>query len=65
MKDVDVSKSDEASRIIGVVEQVLRNVALRVLVDGAVEDGSDVAKLLDKLRERPNMHFVAKEGGNP
>ena len=60
MKDVDISSQEEKSRIVQVIEKVLRNLALRVLVDGEVEADSAVSKWLESLRERANMYFPAK-----
>lgn len=55
MPKIDVTKDEQT--IIKVIEEVLHNVALRVLVDGTCDDESPVGKFLEKLRERPNMHF--------
>ena len=59
MKHVDVSNEGEVARIVEVVEKVMKNVALRCLLDGQPEPESAVSKVLDSWRQRPNMHFAA------
>ena len=58
MQNVDITKQGEDERIVSVIDKVLRNVALRVLVDGTCEPGSPVGQFLARLRGMPNMHFV-------
>jgi len=58
MKDQDVSDSAVLDRISQVIEKVLKNLAVRVLVDGKCEADTPVAIFLASLRKRPNMHFA-------
>ena len=58
---LNAAKDEDVARVFGVMEKVLRNVAVRILLEGVSDDPeSDVSKLLGKLRERPNMHFVTQ-----
>jgi len=65
MKNVDVSLAEEKQRIDEVLEKVLHNLTLRVLVDGSVEADSEVARWLDGLRGRRNMHFAVPKAEPP
>ena len=65
MEHVDVSKEAERTRVTQVLEKVLKNLALRVLVDGDVEAASPVADFIEILRARPHMHFVATQQADP
>ena len=56
MKNIDVTK--DGARIVQVIEEVLKNVALRVLVEGVCEPETPVSMFIAKLRDRPNMFFV-------
>ena len=56
MKNIDVTK--DGARIVQVIEEVLKNVALRVLVEGVSESETPVYDFIAKLRDRPNMFFV-------
>ncbi len=60
MKRVDLAKeSGEEARIIEVLESVLKNLSMRVFIDGTCEnDEAPVCKLIAKLRQRSHMHFV-------
>ena len=58
MLKIDITKQGEDERIVSVIDKVLRNVALRVLVDGTCEPDSPVGQFLARLRGMPNMHFV-------
>ena len=62
MTGLDATKDEDVARVFGVMEKVLRNVASRVLIEGATDDQEEsaVAKLLGKLRGRPNVHFVTQ-----
>ena len=59
MKRIDLALAGEEARIIEVLESVLKNLALRVFIDGNCEVAeTPVYKLIAKLRERSHMHFV-------
>jgi len=58
MRDQDCSDSTVLDRISQVIEKVLKNLAVRVLVDGKYEVDTPVAMFLASLRKRPNMHFA-------
>ena len=58
MLKLDVSKQDQIDRVVKVLEEVLHNLAIRVTIDGKVEEKTAVSDFIAKLRERPNMHFV-------
>jgi len=58
MKDQDVSDSAVLDRIAQVIEKVLKNLAVRVLVDGKYEVDTPAAIFLASLRKRSNMHFA-------
>ena len=55
---IDLSKDGEQDRVVHVIKNVMRNLAMRVPVDGTVEAESPVSKLLETLRAMSNMHFV-------
>ena len=55
---IDLSKDGEQDRIVHVIKDLMKNLAMRVPVDGAVEADSPVSKLLETLRAMSNMHFV-------
>ena len=65
MKNVNISLAEEKQRIDEVIEKVLHNLTLRVLVDGGVEADSEVARWLDGLRARKNMHFAVPKAEPP
>ena len=56
MKNIDVTK--DGARIVQVIEEVLKNVALRVLAEGVSEPETPVSMFIAILRDRPNMFFV-------
>ena len=39
-------------------DKVFRNMAMRVVVEQAFEEGSHVAETVAALRELPNLHFT-------
>ena len=55
---IDITKDGESDRIVDVIQNVLRNLALRVCVDGKAEPETPVGEFLARLRRMPNMHFV-------
>ena len=57
LKGVDVSKEDSVKTFDDVLNKILKNVAVRVLIDGEEKADTPVAKVLEIWRQRPNMHF--------
>ena len=62
MKNVDVSQEGEVQRIMEVLDDVLKSLALRVFLSGSFDEKdteSPVSKILATFRKRPHMHFVS------
>ena len=58
MLKIDITKEGESERVLQVIEKVLKNLALRVPVEGKSDLQTPVGQFLAKLRDMPNMHFV-------
>ena len=62
MKNADVSQEGEVQRIMEVLDDVLKSLALRVFLSGSFDEKdteSPVSKILATFRKRPHMHFVS------
>ena len=56
--EVDCSEDGAADKLRDdIFDKVFHNAATRVVVEAPFEEGSDVADLVAKLRELPNLHF--------
>ena len=55
---IDIAKEGESERAVQVIDKVLKNLALRVPVEGKSDPQTPVGQFLAKLRDMPNMHFV-------
>ena len=56
--EVDCSEDAAADKLRDdIFDKVFHNAATRVVVEAPLEEGSDVAELVGKLRELPNLHF--------
>ncbi len=61
MKDLDVSKDADKQQIYDVLgSAVLNDLAVRVQIDGDVEQDSSVEIFIAELKERPNLHFYVE-----
>ena len=58
IKSMNVSSQDGPNRINNILEGVLRNLAIRVTIDGHATVESAVHAFIRILRKRPNLHFV-------
>jgi len=58
MLKIDITKEGESERVVQVIDKVLKNLALRVPVEGKTDPQTPVGQFLVKLRDMPNMHFV-------
>ena len=58
MLKIDITKEGESERVVQVIEKVLKNLAMRVPVEGKSDLQRPVGQFLAKLRDMPNMHFV-------
>jgi hypothetical protein len=58
LKDLDMTKQEDKETLFKVLgEGVLNDLALRVQVEGDIEDDSAVAEFIDQLKCLPNLHF--------
>ena len=55
--ELDCSEDGSADKLRDIMDKVFHNVAMRVVVETPFEEGSDVAELVCKLHELPNLHF--------
>ena len=55
---IDITNEGEGDRIVQVIEDVPRNLAVRVPVESQCGPETPVGKFLASLRGMPNMHFV-------
>ena len=58
MLKIDITKEGESERVVQVIDKVLKNLALRVPMEGKTDPQTPVGQFLVKLRDMPNMHFV-------
>ena len=60
MKDIDLADESSKKKITDMLGPVcFNNLAIRIVLDKAPEEGSPVEELMDELRGLPNCHFLA------
>ena len=58
LKDLDVTKIEDKEKLFHVLgDGVLNDLALRVFVEGEIEENSAVSDFIDELKSLPNLHF--------
>lgn len=58
LKSIDVSETAQQQRVLGMFgDRVFKHLAIRVVVDSALEEGTDVAAIVERLRNMPSLHF--------
>ena len=59
LPSLDVSQPASRERVIGLVdENVLKNLAVRVVVDRQPKEDTAVADFIETLKDRPSLHFI-------
>ena len=58
MKSIDVSDEAQQQRVTDMVTDVFKNLAIKVIIDDAPEEESEVAEFVEKLREISSLHFA-------
>ena len=56
MKNIDLTT--DCDKFVTIFSDVLKNTAVRVILDKTPEEESEVAKMIDTLREKQQIHFV-------
>ena len=60
LHDLDVSKQASCERVIGLIgESVLKNLAVRVVLDRQPEEDTAVGAFIETLKMRPSLHFTS------
>ena len=49
---------EDMPRVTGVIETILHRVAARVIIDGEIEEDSEMSAFMEKLKEFSNLYFV-------
>ena len=58
MKDLDVTKTEDKEKLLKVLgNEVLNDLAVRVFVEGEIEDDSAIEAFVNDLKGMTNMHF--------
>ena len=58
MKSIDVSDEAQQKRVTDMVTDAFKNLAIKVIIDDAPEEESEVAEFVEKLREISSLHFA-------
>ena len=61
MMKMDCSENGAIDRLKQIFTNVFHNLAMRVVVKGAVEQDSHVFEAIELLKEIPHLHFAASE----
>ena len=58
LKSIDVSEEAQQKRVTDMVTEVFKNLAIKVILDDAPEEESEVAEFVEKLHEISSLHFA-------
>ena len=59
--EVDATDDSSLDKIRGIFTTCFHNLAMRVVIESAPEEGSSVADMDDSLKKFPNLHFSSEE----
>ena len=58
LKDLDVSSTNDKEKLMKILgDDVLNDLAVKVIVEGEIEEDSAVEGFINELKGMPNLHF--------
>ena len=58
MRGIDVSEENQKARVTTLFREVLGELALKVVLDNEIDEGSAVADFIEELKALPYLHFA-------